>query len=41
MEEQKRVSSEVLERNTDDIPCTRKPRMGVSHAPFGLEAPPP
>ena len=41
MEEQKQVSSQVLERNADDIPCACKPCMSVSHAPFGLEAPPP
>ena len=37
MEEQERVSSQVIDRNPDDIPSAHKPRMSVSHAPLGLK----
>lgn len=36
MEEQKRVVSQVLERNPDNIPSARKPCVSVSHAPVRL-----
>jgi hypothetical protein len=41
MEEQKRVLSQVLQRNSDDIPGPREPCMSVSDASFRLKAPRP
>lgn len=39
MEEQERVMDQVFERDGDYVPCANEPGMGVSGAPFGLEAP--
>jgi len=41
MEEQERISRQMLKRNRDDTPSARKPRMSVSDEPFRLKAPPP
>ena len=41
MEEQERISSQMLDRNRDDIPSARQPCMSVSDEPFRLKAPPP
>ena len=41
MEEQERIASQAFDRNFDNIPSARKPRMSMSYASFGLEAPRP
>jgi hypothetical protein len=38
MEEQEWVLSQLVDRNSDDIPGSREPGMGMSYAPLGLEA---
>jgi hypothetical protein len=41
MEEQERVTRQVLDRDFDDVPGAREPCMSMSYAPLGLEAPRP
>jgi hypothetical protein len=41
MEEQERVTRQVLERKVDNIPSPREPCMSVSYAPLGLKPPRP
>ena len=38
MEEQERVATQMLERDSDDVPSAREPGMRVSYPPFELEA---
>jgi hypothetical protein len=38
MEEQERVPTQVLTRNSDNVPGASEPCRSVSYAPFGLEA---